>query len=395
MGHVDDVAPHPNPVWVSQCRSFQFRIYPTVKQAIALQRALGLQCELYNAALEERRGAWRLERRSVGYFDQCRTLTELREVRAEVLDFGVTMSRGTLKRLDRAYASFYRRCQLGEKPGYPRFKARARFDSLQWEDTKGWKLETEAGRLHLRGVGHVRVNLHREIKGTPKAITVTRQGRHWFVSIRCTGVEPRPLAPTGREVGIDLGVVNLVATSDGELVDQGRFGRDAAAALAKAQRDLKLKQRGSNRRRRAVERVARHHRRVRNQRRDLAHKVSRRLVNDYDFVVLDDLKVANMVRRPKPRPCPDGTFEPNGAAAKAGLNRSIHDWVGSARTDAQSGRCWSRATCGGTPLHLPAVLEMRAQRRGEPALTGGVRVHGVRLQSPCRRERRLQRAVGR
>jgi putative transposase len=310
---------------VSTCRSYKYRVYPTVEQANALDRALRLQRELYNAALEERRGAWRLERRSVNYVQQCRTLTQLREVRPEVLDFGVIVCRGTLQRLDLAYRDFYRRCKQGEKPGYPRFKARGRFDSLQWEDTSGWKLKTDARRLHLRGIGHVKVKLHRELRGTPKAITVKREGRHWFVSVRCVDIEPTPLETTGREVGIDLGVVNLVATSDGELVFAGRFGRDAQAALAKAQRDLKLKKKGSNRRRHAVERVAQHHRKVRNQRRDLAHKVSRRLVNDYDFIVLEDLKVANMVSRPKPRPCSDGTFEPNGATAKSGLNRSIQD----------------------------------------------------------------------
>ena len=167
--------------------------------------------------------------------------------------------------------------------------------------------------------------LHREVRGTPKAITVTREGRRWFVSIRCVDVEPIPLASTGREVGIDLGVVNLVATSDGELIDEGRFERNAAAALAKAQRDLKRKRKGSNRRRRAVERVAEHHRRARNQRRDLAHKVSRQLVDDYDLIVLEDLKVSGMVRRPTPRLGPDGAFEPNGATAKSGLNRSLQD----------------------------------------------------------------------
>jgi putative transposase len=310
---------------VSRCRTLQFRVYPTVKQAIALDRVLRLQRELFNAALEARRGAWRLERRSVNYVQECRTLTELCEVRPEVLQFGVTVCRGTLKRLDRAFDGFFRRCQRGEKPGFPRFKSRNRFNSLQWEDARGWKLKADARRLYLQGVGDVKVHLHREVKGTPKAITVKREGRRWFVSIRCVDVEPTLLAPTGREVGIDLGVVNLVATSDGELVTEGRFGRNAAAALAQAQRELKSKRKGSNRRRRAVERVAEHHRKVRNQRRDLAHKVSRQLVDDYDLIVLEDLKVANMVRRPAPRPGPDGTFEPNGAKAKSGLNRSIQD----------------------------------------------------------------------
>jgi putative transposase len=303
----------------------KFRAYPTVKQEKTLDRILGLQCELYNAALEERSGAWMWEHRSVTYTQQCRTLTELREVRPEVLECGVTMCRGTLKRLDRAFKAFYRRCQLGEKPGLPRFKSRARFDSLQWEDTNGWKLKADARRLYLYGIGDVRILLHRALQGTPKTITVKREGRHWYVSIRCTDVEPMPLAPTGREVGIDLGVVNLVATSDGELVSEGRFAKNAQAALAKAQRDLKLKKKGSNRRRKAVDRVAHQHRKVRDQRKDLAHKVSRQIVNDYDLIVIEDLKVANMVRRPEPRPSADGTFEPNGAKAKSGLNRSIND----------------------------------------------------------------------
>jgi putative transposase len=310
---------------VGQCRTFKYRLNPTCKQVVALEHLLALQCELYNAALEERRGAWRWERRSVTYIDQCRTLTTLREVRPEVLCYGVTVCRGTLKRLDRAFRAFYWRCASGQTPGYPRFKARSRFDSVQWEDRSGWKLETEQRRLRLRGIGEVKVKEHRALRGTAKAITVTRQGRHWWVSIRCVDVPATPLPKTGREVGVDLGVVNLATTSDGLIVSGERFARRAQDRLAAAQRDLTDKQRGSNRRRRAVQRVARHHRSVRNQRRDFAHRLSRSLVDDYDRIVLEDLKVASMVRRPRPRPGPEGSFEPNGAAAKSGLNRSIHD----------------------------------------------------------------------
>ena len=307
------------------CRTFRYRLYPTVKQTQRLEVALGLQCELYNAALEDRRGAWSWERRSVNYVQQCRTLTELREMRPEVLDYGVTVCRGTLKRLDRAFCAFYRRCARGEAPGFPRFKARSRFDSLQWEDTTGWKLKPDARRMAILGIGDVKVHLHREVKGTPKAITVKREGHRWFVSIRCADVPAAPLVSTGREVGIDLGVVNLVTTSEGDLVDSARLERRSAARLAAAQRDLATKQRGSKRRARAKDRVADHHRRVRNRRRDLAHKLSRQLVDDFDLLVIEDLSVRSMVRRPMPRPRCAGGFEPNGAGAKSGLNRSIHD----------------------------------------------------------------------
>ena len=92
-------------------------VSPTVRQRAALVGLLGLQCELYNAALEDRRGAWRWEHRSVSYVDQCRTLTHLRGVRPEVLAAGVKVCRGTLKRLDRAFAGFYRRCPVRAAAG--------------------------------------------------------------------------------------------------------------------------------------------------------------------------------------------------------------------------------------------------------------------------------------
>ena len=310
---------------MGRCRSYRYLLQPTVPQRTRFETLLRNQCELYNAALQERRGAWTWERRSVSYIDQSRTLTSLRAARPEILDHGVTVCRGTLKRLDRAFGAFYRRCRAGQTPGYPRFKSSRRWDSVQWEDTCGWRLNTAAGRRRLLGIGEVKVRLHRDLRGTPKAITVAREGRRWWVTVRCTDVPAAPLAATGVQVGIDLGVCAQVATSDGQLVVDGRYGRSARARLAVVQRQLATKRRGSRHRERSVERVAAAHRKVRNQRKDLAHKLSRELVNRYDLIVHEDLTIANMMRRPRPRKTEDDTYEPNGAAAKAGLNRSIAD----------------------------------------------------------------------
>jgi putative transposase len=299
---------------------------PTVHQQAVLGGLLSLQRELYNAALEERRGAWRWERRSVSYVDQCRTLTTLRDVRPEVLACGVTVCRGTLRRLDLAFDAFYRRCRDGQRPGYPRIRSQSRWDSLQWEDRRhGWRLDPAGRRLHLMGIGGLKVRLHRPIRGTPKAITVRREGRRWWVTIRCVDVPAEPLPPTGRHVGIDLGVNVLVATSDGTLITNDRHAQHAANRLARAQQDLATKQRGSQHRRRAKERVAAAHRRVRYRRADTLHQLSRRLVNEYDLIVHEQLPISNLVRRPKPRPDGTGGYEPNGAKAKTGLNRCIQD----------------------------------------------------------------------
>lgn len=310
-----------------RCRTFRYRLHPTVHQTRALCAQLDFQRELYNAALEERIGAWSWEKRSVTFFDQCTTLTGLNEVRPEVVASGITLCRGTLKRLDRAFSAFYRRVKNGETPGFPRFKSAQRFDSLEWEDKSGWKIKTDVRRLYLLGIGEVKTNYHRQIGGTPKAITVKREGTKWWLSVRCVDVPAVPLPPTGREVGIDLGIANVVATSDGELIVGEQFGSQARRRLKVEQQRLSTKQRGSRRRRRQVEVVARLHRKVANQRKNAAHQLSRQLVNEYDLIVLEDLSITNMVRTPRAKPDPNqlGAFLPNGAAAKAGLNKSIHD----------------------------------------------------------------------
>ena len=310
-----------------RCGTLRVRLHPTFHQSISLERQLNHQRELYNAALEERIGAWKWEQRSVSYFDQCRTLTGLDEVRPEVLSSGVTLCRGTLKRLDRAYSSFYGRLKRGETPGFPRFKSASRFTSLQWEDANGWKVRSHESRLYIFGIGDIKVNLHRPIAGVPKAITVKREGKKWWLSVRCVDVPAERLPSTGRSVGIDLGVENLAATSDEVLVAGEQFGARTMSRLTSAQQKLARQQHGSKRRKAQVAHIAQLHRKNSNQRANASHQLSRQLVNEYDFIAIENLVIKNMVRAPKRKPNTDrpGEYLPNGAAAKATLNRSIHD----------------------------------------------------------------------
>lgn len=162
-----------------------------------------------------------------------------------------------------------------------------------------------------------------------KTCTVKREGRRWRVTVFCTGVPAQPLPPTGRSVGIDLGVgeSNLVATSEGDLVGGPRPGRAFDDKVTRVQRELAGRRKGSARRAKTAARLGALRRKEARIRRDWAHRVSRRLVDAYDLIAHEDLSVAHMVRRPRPRPGPGepGGFLPNRAAAKAGLNRSIHD----------------------------------------------------------------------
>lgn len=304
-------------------RSYKFLLRPTCQQQGALTRMLDLHRELYNAALEERREAWKRARRSVGLHEQCRQLTEIRKLRPDIGALNAQSCQQTLKRLDLAFQAFYRRCKRGETPGYPRFKGGGRFGSVTWptqnDGSRPWKPEHQ--RVHLSGIGHVRVHAHREVEGRIKTVAVKREGRRWYAILSCDQVPARPLPPTGAVVGIDLGVAQFLTTSDGTCVTNPRYGAAGSERLAKAQRDLERKKRGSNRRGKARERVAAAHRKARNRRRDFHHKTALALVRNYDLIAHEALAPSQMSRSAK------GTAEQPGknVVAKRGLNRVIRD----------------------------------------------------------------------
>jgi putative transposase len=146
-----------------------------------------------------------------------------------------------------------------------------------------------------------------------------------MVTVFCVGVPAQPLPTTGRQLGLDLGVHHLATTSDGDHLPNYRLGQRSEARLRGAQRELSRKKRGGANRRRAAQRVGAIHRKVARQRLDHAHKLSRSVVNANDVIVHEALRIANLTRRPPPRPDGEGGFVANGASAKAGLNRSILD----------------------------------------------------------------------
>ncbi|HTF59725.1 MAG TPA: transposase, partial [Actinomycetes bacterium] len=186
-------------------RAYRFQLRPTTRQHVALERCLASHRELYNAALQERRDAWRLRRTGVSYGDQSAQLKEIRQVRPDVAVWSFSSQQATLRRLNRAFAGFYRRVQAGETPGYPRFKPAHRFDSVEWpKDGDGCRWQPDTRRVYLQGLGQVKVAVHRQVAGRVKTIQVRRQGRRWMLVLSCDEVPTRPLEPTWAAVGVDV-----------------------------------------------------------------------------------------------------------------------------------------------------------------------------------------------
>ena len=252
-------------------RANTFRLRPTARQQVALGQCLASHRELYNAALQERRDAWRLRTTTVSYGDQSAQLRAIREARPDVKAWSFSSRQATLRRLNRAFAGFFRRVNVGQTPGYPRFKAAHRFDSVEWpKDGDGCRRHADTRKVYLQGIGQVKVTVHRQVEGRVKTIQVRRQGRRRMVILSCDGVTARPLEPTQAAVGIDVGIASFVTTSDGQQLRNPRWARVAA-----------------------------------NQRRNVHHHAARALVGDYGLLVVEDLKIRNMMRRPAPRPDPD------------------------------------------------------------------------------------------
>jgi putative transposase len=310
-------------------RSYKFLLRPTSRQSAALAACLEDTRQLYNAALEERREAWRKGHR-VTFYSQDAQLKEIRAADPERYGrWSFTCERAAIKRLDHAFQAFFRRVKAGEKPGYPRFKGRGWWDSVEWPEGDGahWNsvLHPTVTRTYFKGIGHIRVHQHRAIKGRVKTITAKRENGRWYIILSCDDVPIEPLEPTGAVVGIDVGVASFLTTSSETHIPNPRHLAASAGRLGEAQRNLARKKHGSNRRKKAAAQVAALHQKVRRQRLDHAHKTALALVRSHDLIVHEKLQVTNMTARPKPRPDGSGGHEPNGAAAKAGLNKSILD----------------------------------------------------------------------
>jgi putative transposase len=311
-------------------RAFKFRAYPTHPQEGRAVRLLADHCDLYNAALEERREAWRMRRVSVSYDMQSAQLKDIRRADpAGQRRHSFTAQQQTLRRLNTVFVAFYARAKKG-KAGYPRFKPYSRFHQVRFVAGDGAKWVPggvgEWARAALQAVGAIKVRQHRHVPGTVKALQLKREHRRWYVIV-IAEIRTTPLPVAGRAVGADLGVARFLTTSDGEVTANPKFLGGAAGVIADLQRRKERAQRGSGNRKRIRRKLAREWRRVRNRRRDFHHKTARALVDSCDVIALERLNTANMTRRVAPKPAPDqaGVFLPNGAAAKTGLSRSILD----------------------------------------------------------------------
>jgi putative transposase len=278
------------PPSVALRRGCRFRLYPTAAQRTVLDGHLRLCCELYNAALQERRDAWRMVRVSIGFRQQSAQLPAIKAERPDVGGVYSQVLQDVLHRVDRAFGGFFARVRRGDRPGFPRFRSAHRFDSLTYPQL-GFRVADR--HLHVSKVGAVKIKLHRPIEGRIRTLTIKRDAGKWFACFSCE-VEPQPLPPSTESIGLDVGLMHFATLSDGTPIPNPRHARRAERQMRRAQRRIARRLTGSARRREAVRlfQVAQAH--VRHQRADTQHKLSRRLVDRYGLIAVEDLNIKGL-----------------------------------------------------------------------------------------------------
>ncbi len=280
---------------LSPRKAYKYKLKPTSEQERTLAETLWRCRVLYNTALEQRITTYRRCGVTLTAYQQMAELPDVKVAFSEYAAIHSQVLQDVLARLDKTYQAFFRRVKAGQIPGFPRFQGRNRYHSFTYKQY-GNGAQLDNGFLVLSKIGRVAVRWSRPIEGAPKTVTISHEADGWYASIACAEVPAQPLPPTGNETGIDVGLKVFLVTAQGETVENPRQYRRGEKKLAKAQRRVSRRKKGSSRRRKAVGLLGKQHQTVKRQRADFHHKTALSLLRQYDTIYLEDLQVANMVR---------------------------------------------------------------------------------------------------
>jgi len=231
---------------------------------------------------------------TLSYVDCSRWFKHRRKTNPYFARINFSSAQATMRRLDKAFAAFFRRVKAGEQPGFPRFKGRDRFDSIEFP-AYGDGIRLTGERLRVQNVGVIRVKLHRPVEGKVKTVTLKREAGKWYVVFSCDLGDVKVEPKTGPTVGIDVGLSSFLTTSGGEKEPNPRYLKDALPELRRKQRGLSRKKKGGKNRRKARKEVAKTHVRVANLRREHHHQTALKLVRRYGFIAVESLSIKNML----------------------------------------------------------------------------------------------------
>jgi len=266
-------------------RTFKYRIYANKSTSAKMEKWISFCRQLYNLALEQRIQAYKTHQKSISKFQQMREVTELRRAFSDYNEINSSVLCNVIKRLDRAYSSFFRRIKLKEKAGFPRFKNVNRYNSITFRD--GWKLKGKY--LNITKVGIFKIKLSRPILGDIQEVIIKKSNDKFYVSFCCKNVPQKILPKTNNEIAIDVGCESFLTDSNNRKVINPRFFKQTQKKLTKLQQSFSRKKRFSNRRKKQKIIIAKKHQKIFNQRQDFHYKVANQLIKKYGVIYIEKL----------------------------------------------------------------------------------------------------------
>ena len=282
--------------------SYKFRLYPNREQENLILRTLGCCRFVFNHYLAYRKDLYEQSGQTANYYVCANDLTVLKkqEETAWLKEVDATALQSSLRDLDTAYQNFFRRVKQGGKPGFPHFKSKHDHRQSYQSKCVGTNIKILDKAVQLPKLGKVKCRVSKEVKGRILSATVSRNpAGKYYVAICCTDVELRPFDKTGSAIGLDVGIKSFAVSDAGTVYENHKYLRRSEKKLARLQRQLSRKTKGSANRDKARVKVARLHEHVVNQRKDMLHKLSTQLVRENDIICIEDLAPKNMVRNHK------------------------------------------------------------------------------------------------
>ena len=280
--------------------SYRFRIYPTREQTIQMQQTFGCCRFVYNYYLSKRIDAYKRNKATLGYKACSADMTALKQRLLWLREVDATALQSSLRDLDTAYQNFFRRVKHGEKPGFPCFKSKRQHRRSYKSKCVGTNIKVLDDAVQLPKLGKVKCRVSRKVEGRVLSATVSQESSSkYYVSLCCTNMDIKPLSKTGAAVGIDLGIKDLAVTSGGMKYENLHSYRRNLKKLARLQRQLSRKSKGSRNREKARIAVARLHEHIANQRNDAINKMTTQLVRSNDIICIEDLSSKNMIKNYK------------------------------------------------------------------------------------------------
>jgi putative transposase len=274
-------------------KSYKFRIEPTSEQIVLLSKHFGACRFVFNRFLHERKEKYLNEKTSLNYYDNARTLTDLKK--EEDFDWLKEINsqslQSTIRNLDSAYKNFF-----NKQNKFPRFKSKYNKQSFKIPQNA---LINEGKLVIPKFKEGIKINSHREIEGEILFATITKSTTgKYYVSITCE-VNYKPFDKTGSKVGIDTGIKDLAILSDGKTYENIKVLKSKLKKLKYQQRQLSKKQKGSNSGQKQKIKLSLTHEKITNIRKDYLHKISTEIVKNHDIISVEDLSVKNMMKNHK------------------------------------------------------------------------------------------------